>query len=302
MNNRPIIMIAVVAVVMMMGTAAADIDVNGTGWRRGGGAFNESSTPIQAAVTNATVGETICVAAGDYDENVNIGTRHLTLVGADVVTVNALVPGADHVFEVTADYVNISGFTVTGAEYPYAGIYLNGQHCNISDNIASDNDYGIWLDYSSNNTLTSNNASNNYCDGIVLDYSSNNTLTSNIAADNDYGIWLEYSSNNMLTSNTASGNEVGIRLGGDSSNNTLTSNTASDNSDWDIYINDSPSNTFTDNTLNGTTVSFTYSGNVSLKGEGSPAADTSGWHNISKFINATNQSAGAWLYLNLNSE
>jgi len=42
------------------------------------------------------------------------------------------------VFEVTADYVNISGFNViraTGVEK--AGIYLNGrQHCKILDNIA----------------------------------------------------------------------------------------------------------------------------------------------------------------------
>jgi parallel beta-helix repeat protein len=82
-----------------------------------------------------------------------------------------------------------------------------------------------------------------------------------------------------------------------SSSNTLTSNTASGNSNWDLYIENSPS-TFTDNTLNGTTVSFTYSGDVSLKGVGSPDVDPFGRHNISKFINATSQSVGAWLYLN----
>jgi len=507
-----------------------DICVNQTGWWRDGSVFNANNTaPIQAAVDAATAGETIHVAAGSYTENVNIGISHLTLVGegADVVDVRA-DSTSDHVFEVTADYVNISGFNVTGATGDWkAGIYLSGrQHCNISDNRASNSYYGIRLNSSSNNTVTKNNASNgdhgicmgyssnynmvtdniadsntydgirmwdscnnntvtnntansnkrhgirlrslsnnntvtdntansnDYCGiylhdssnnmltsntasnngvgigleyssdnmltgnnasgngvGIGLEYSSdntltsntltsntalgngcgimlgagvkmsesvgnktasnnfgrrspvsskdtladndasdkgygiglgagvervestsNNTLTSNTASSNEIGIWLEYSSNNTLTSNTASNNGVGIGLeyssdntltsntansniaapvlpanGGPpgsgiwmeySSNNTLTSNTASDNSNHDIYITNSPSNTFADNTLNGTTVSFTYSGDISLKGVGLPAADPTGWHNISKFISATNLTADAWLYLN----
>jgi PGF-CTERM protein len=143
----------------------------------------------------------------------------------------------------------------------------------------------------------SNTASNNF--GRMSPVSSNYTLADNDASDKGYGIGLgegvemaEGASNNTLTGNNASGNGwIGIYLT-DSSNNTLSSNTASDNSDSDICIDDSPSNTFTDNTLNGTTISFTYSGDVSLKGEGSPAADPTGWHNISKFISATNHSAG----------
>ena len=74
--------------------------------------------------------------------------------------------------------------------------------------------------------------------------------------------------------------------------NTLTNNTL-----WDICIEDSDSR-FTNNTLNGTTVSFTYGGDVSLKGTSSPAADPSGQQTIGKFINASNQSTGAWLFLN----
>jgi len=45
-------------------------------------------------------------------------------------------------------------------------------------------------------------------------------------------------------------------------------------------------------------VSFTYDGDVSLKGVGSPAADPAGQQTIGKFISATNQNAGAWLFLN----
>ncbi|MEA1997821.1 MAG: hypothetical protein U9N61_00650 [Euryarchaeota archaeon] len=47
------------------------------------------------------------------------------------------------------------------------------------------------------------------------------------------------------------------------------------------------------NTLNGTTVSCTYGKDVSFKAEGSPAANPSGRYGVGKFINATNQCAGA---------
>ena len=80
-----------------------------------------------------------------------------------------------HVFEVTVDYVNISGFNVIGATgVEKAGFYLNGrQHCNILDNIADSNRVGIDLSSSSNNTLMGNTAdSNDYgtdLDGIGND-------------------------------------------------------------------------------------------------------------------------------------
>ena len=189
-------------------------------------------TSIQAAVDTASEGDTIEVRSGVYVENVDVGKR-LTLVGdgADVVTVRS-ASSDDNVFLVTADYVSISGFTVTWAcYYQYAGIYLNGaDHCNIYENTASGNFYGIYLDDSSNNTLASNIASSNDHSGIWLDDSSNNTLASNIASSNDgYGICLEYSSSsNMLASNNCSNDCCGIYLYY-SSNNTLASNMMSGN-------------------------------------------------------------------------
>ncbi|MHC1574328.1 MAG: C1 family peptidase [Candidatus Methanogasteraceae archaeon] len=208
-----------------------DICVNTSGWWRGGGTFNASGTPIQSTVNHAIDGDTICVKDGVYTENVDVNKR-LTIRSANG-SANCIVDASsssDHVFNVTADYVTVTGLTLTGATgINNAGIYLNGvQHCNISGN----------------------NASNNY---------------------------------------------IGVFLGS-SSDNTLTDNTASSN-DWDIYIENSQS-TFTDNTLNGTAVSFTHNGDVSLKGVGSPAADPAGRHSIGKFIDAANQSAGAWLFLN----
>ena len=205
--------VLILALIAISTTTAAAIDcdcgdicVNTTGWWNDGGTFNASTTPIQAAVNNANSGDTICVAAGSYNENVKIATPHLTLAGesASVVTVTA-VSSNDHVFEVTADYVNISGFAATRAtgatEYVVSGIDLNGaDHCNISENNCSNNYVGIRLYYSSSNMLASNNASNNDA-GIGAGFSNNNTLESNTASNNDFGIVLGDSSNNLIYNN-----------------------------------------------------------------------------------------------------
>jgi len=152
---------------------------------------------IQYAVDNTTVsaGDTIIVRDGTYNENVNVDKR-LTIKsenGSANCFVNASA-STDHVFDVTVDWVNISGFTVTNAtgitpDQP-SGIFLYGvDHCNISDNNVSDNYLGIKLSLSNNNSI-SNNAVSNNTRGIYLYASSTNNLTNNTANSNTHGIYL----------------------------------------------------------------------------------------------------------------
>jgi uncharacterized repeat protein (TIGR01451 family) len=131
-----------VFVVPVLNCTCGDICVNETGWWRDGGAFNASNTPIQDAIDNATAGDTICVKDGTYTENVDVNVNNLIIKsenGSANCIVNASNPG-NHVFEVTGNYVNISGFTIEGATgaggYYYAGIYLddNIHNCMISHN------------------------------------------------------------------------------------------------------------------------------------------------------------------------
>jgi parallel beta-helix repeat protein len=68
------------------------------------------------------------------------------------------VPDAkDHVFEVTADYLDIGGFTVEGAKWK-AGIHLIPvDHCSVINNYVSNNyNNGITLMYPSGNMVSTN--------------------------------------------------------------------------------------------------------------------------------------------------
>ena len=242
-----------VSCVTALDCACGHICVNETGWWRAGGDFNVSDTPIQAAVDNATAGETICVQDGTYTENVVVN-KSLT-IQSENGSANCIVRANEtdkEVFNVTANWVNITGFTVQDAtEDGMAGIRLNGsEHCTIADNNATNNCLGIYLTQSSNNTLINNTANSNVL-GILLQESANNTLVNNTANSNDgTGISLYKSNYNNLTGNNANSSDKswGISLDYFSDNNTLTGNTATSNHDDGIYIGSSYNNILTGNT------------------------------------------------------
>jgi len=170
---------------------------------------------IQVAVDNATDGDTITVRDGTYIENINVNKR-LT-IKSENGSENCIIQGADpgnSVFEVTANYVTIIGFTVKGTTAAYtAGIWLkNANHCEIDNNIASENSNGIVLDSSKKNRVHNSTADSNHYHGIELRSASENTVEYNTVSNNGEnasnnvkynGIMLNASDNNEILNNVA---------------------------------------------------------------------------------------------------
>jgi parallel beta-helix repeat protein len=215
---------------------------------------------IQGAVDSATSGDTIIVRDGVYFENVKVNKR-VTIEsenGAAYTIVHARKPN-DHVFEVTADYVSISGLTVKSASgLNRVGMYIHAGHCTISNNTAMDNPYGFFLNESRNNTLINNIASDNEGAGIYLYFSSGNTLSNNtvVSSKRRNGIRLYHSHSNTLCNNNASNNMWwGIRLT-ESHNNKIMNNDLHSNKNDGICLESSNNNLLVYNSANSNTNGF----------------------------------------------
>ena len=241
---------------------------------------------IQAAIDDAADGDTITVAAGSYNENVTVN-KQLTIVGAgaESVTVNALVSTLP-CFHITADGVSLSGFKVTGALDGQTDAILldDADDCTISNNIATNNYWGITLYNAANNTISENVANSNTAQGIGLGGAdtTGNQIVGNTASNNaSNGILLSpgVGGNNTISGNTVSANgKYGISI--TSSNNTVTNNIITGNSP--AFTNGGGLALFTHEgyTATGNVIQFnTITGNAGLGGIGS---NSSGTNDISK--------------------
>ncbi|MFX1363797.1 MAG: NosD domain-containing protein [Promethearchaeota archaeon] len=81
---------------------------------------------------------------------------------------------------------------------------------NDNDETINNNEYGIWLDTSNNNTIKGNSINNNYY-GIYLQDSSYNRITQNYFSGNTHDIEIQGSSTgNIITDNTFISDKEGI--------------------------------------------------------------------------------------------
>src|SRR5271157_5801817 len=153
----------------------------------------------------------------------------------------------------------------TNVENCNFGIYLENSSNNIiSWNNATDNTIGVGLDSSSsNNVLSGNNVKANNVDGIHLYSSSNSTVYGNNVANNSVtGIWLGSSSNNVLSgNNVTANNNGGIELDS-SSDNTLSGNNVANNGARGILLYSSSDNTLSGNVMVGNDHNFGVYGTV----------------------------------------
>jgi parallel beta-helix repeat protein len=196
-----------------------DICVNTTGWWRDGGAFHPTDTPIQAAIDNATAGDTIIVYSGTYYENVVIDKSHLALIGEDRdTTIDG--GGENYAICITADLVNISGFSV---RHSRVGIIISSSNNNITNCNISNNSEGILLE-NTLNTITNCNIFNNDCHGLMIVSSENLITNCNISSNGQsesylgHGIYFRGAAYNKIISCKSENNDDGICLVGSTNN------------------------------------------------------------------------------------
>ncbi len=195
-----------------------------------GGTGPGNYTKIQDAIDDAFDGDTVFVFNGTYYEDVEI-YKSINLVGEDrnITEINRIWD-ALYVVSITADYVNVSGFTINSYwfdRYYWGGILVGSSKNNISGNII----IGYWYeqsgieiaDNSNNNTILDNIISNNQV-GLFIHTSSNNTIMGNIFSSNWYfGMETYQSNNNIIKDNIFIKNEHDLSIH-KSYNNTIIMN------------------------------------------------------------------------------
>ncbi|MCK5560846.1 MAG: right-handed parallel beta-helix repeat-containing protein, partial [Thermoplasmata archaeon] len=234
--------------------------VGNTFYVGGSGLGNYSS--IQAAIDDASSGDSIFVYDGVYYGNIVIN-KTLNLIGQNRDTTIINGDGAEKVIKIIADEVILKGFTITNGGYgiyswdgSYNMIYNNNISNNwygldlkqfsrseiIANKISMNTYYGIYIDgYSDHNTIEANNISENQY-GIFFDVTpSFNTIKRNNVITNYYGITFTRSSNNKIAFNNISSNEKhGIKISASSNNEIMYNNISLNN--YGIYLDHSFNN------------------------------------------------------------
>jgi len=221
-----------------------------------GGNGQGNYSKIQDAIDNSSDGDTVFVYddSSPYYENVVVN-KSINLIGEDKDTTSIYGWEYCYVVDISADWVNISGFAILNI-YDSGGIYLDSYGNNISGNNITtyvEGEIGIHLSDSSNNTIMGNTITScyQYGDGIRLSTSSNNTIAGNLISNNFNGIRLSKSSNdNNITDNKFSNNYMSIWLGLSNNNNIIGTNFL--HNQHDIGLQNSCNNTIAGNTFSDT--------------------------------------------------
>jgi parallel beta-helix repeat protein len=176
-----------------------------------GGSGLGNYTRIQDALNNITPGGTVYVFPGTYHERIVhlIGnTKDSTIIDGD---------NEEYVVILDAGNSTLSGFSIvhSGRTFPKAGVYVRSNNNTILGNILTGNFYGIRLESTKHNMITSNEIMYNLRCGIYFSRASDNTLTANIVSNhsfNGFGLY-EFSNNNTLLENILSQNNFsGINI------------------------------------------------------------------------------------------
>ena len=194
-----------------------------------GGNGSGNYSKIQDAIDNASDGDTIFVYddISPYLENLTID-KSINLVGEDRDTTVIQTTHNKDVIIISADGVNISGFTIQNGDN---GILLQSNYCNIYYNFIN----------------------NSNSDGIssIFHYSSFNTITDNIFSTHCLSIWITGSNNEFSNNVITSKSSISIFLCSGSRDNFILNNyiICKSQPQHTIFLENSKNNTISGNTI-----------------------------------------------------
>lgn len=196
-------------------------------------------TSIQEAIDNASDGDTIFVYdySSPYYENIVVD-KSLKLVGENMETTTIDGNDNNHVIHIIADNVIVTGFTIQhcGSGYVDAGVFISSNYNIISNNIFSNNVYGIRLGNDCSFNQIVRNRINNNSIGLGLCRSSYNDIQINEIWNNSGGIHISSSCLNNISGNNIIQNVNGIVVSNGSKANIISGNTIINNSMFGIFI------------------------------------------------------------------
>ena len=162
---------------------------------------------ISEAILSAESGDTILVKPGVYTEHLVI-TKAVILKGADTDTTIIKGNGSGDVFYITANNVELSGFTIIDSgsgsgSNNNAGIDIRSEF-NLLRNITFDHNpnYGLYLYQSHNNTIENCVFTENGESGLCAVYCNDNRYVNNTVVNNSVGFYLRYIYDSMIANNT----------------------------------------------------------------------------------------------------
>ncbi len=167
---------------------------------------------IQAAITNASPGDTIEVYSGTYVENLIIeksisleGKTTEYLSGSDTGQPVIYGIGDDNVISVYTDNqdapVKITEFNITNSGVRHAGVYTEySKSVIISSNTITHNHHGVEIYYSETNQIQENTIIDNDW-AILIEFCDYCTISLNHIVNNSHGIQVSVSNSNEIKQN-----------------------------------------------------------------------------------------------------